>query len=49
MKILKNRKKIDIVLKDKGITFYSSENWYLRLWILISNPFRYIFTGKIKI
>lgn len=24
-----------------------SKKWYKRVWILISNPFRYVFTGKI--
>ena len=33
---------------EKGITLTTAEIWYVRLWYTISNPFRYLFTGKIK-
>ena len=31
-----------------GVTIITTKKWYIRLWYVISNPFRYIITGKIK-
>lgn len=31
-----------------GITLITGEPWYVRLWYLLSNPFRYLFTGKMR-
>ena len=50
---MKKKKKIQeptIILHEPpyGLTVVSSVRWYERLWYLISNPFRYLFTGKIK-
>jgi len=33
---------------DYSVTITTGEIWYKRLWYLISNPFRYLFTGKWK-
>lgn len=38
----------DVILWGKGVMINSNEEWYMRLWYLISNPFRYLFTGKVK-
>lgn len=32
----------------KGIIIISDNTFLKRLWFFISNPFRYIFTGKIR-
>ena len=32
----------------KTVTITTGVKWYTRLWFLISNPFRYLFTGKWK-
>ena len=32
----------------KGIIIKSEEKFFMRLWLSLSNPFRYIFTGKIR-
>ena len=32
----------------KGIVIKTTENFFMRLWLLLSNPFRYILTGKIR-
>ena len=32
----------------KGVIITSAENWLTRLWCIITNPFRYIFTGRIR-
>jgi hypothetical protein len=34
--------------KTNAVVITSGETWYIRLWYLISNPFRYLFTGLIK-
>jgi hypothetical protein len=34
--------------KKKGILLISDNKFFTRLWFHISNPFRYIFTGKIR-
>ena len=34
--------------KSKGIVIISDNNFITRLWFLLSNPFRYIFTKKIR-
>lgn len=34
--------------KFNGILLISAEKWYLRLWFLITNIFRYLLTGKIR-
>lgn len=31
-----------------GITLSTSKNFIERLWFFITNPFRYLFTGKIR-
>lgn len=39
----------DVILfhKDsKGVAILSKEVWYKRIWLLITNPLRYILTGK---
>lgn len=39
----------DVAIDANGIIFTAgTTSWYVRLWYLISNPFRYIFLGKIK-
>jgi len=32
----------------KGITIISNEKWYTRIWVFLSNPFRYLFTGMVR-
>jgi len=32
----------------KGIIIISVSNFITRIWFLLSNPFRYIFTGKLR-
>lgn len=34
---------------NPSIEFYTSTKFYIRFWYLISNPFRYLFFGKIKL
>jgi len=34
--------------KKKGIIIISDNPFFKRLWFLLSNPFRYIFTGKVR-
>jgi len=34
--------------KKKGILIISENNFLKRIWFLLSNPFRYIFNGKIR-
>lgn len=36
------------LLKTKGILLMSNNGFFRRLWYLLSNPFRYIFKGKIR-
>lgn len=31
------------------ITLRSAQPWYIRLWFIVSNPFRYLITGEYKI
>ena len=30
------------------IYFISSQKWYKRLWYFLSNPFLYLFVGKVR-
>ena len=44
-------KQADVTLypdKQKGILLKTDNNFWNRLWFQISNPFRYVFTGKIR-
>ena len=34
--------------KRKGIVLISDNKFFTRLWFQLSNPFRYIFTGKVR-
>jgi len=34
--------------KQTGLLFISDNKFFKRLWFLLSNPFRYLFTGKIR-
>ena len=34
--------------KQKGILIMTDNKFFIRIWFLLSNPFRYIFTGKIR-
>lgn len=36
------------LLKTKGILLMSNNGFFRRLWYFVSNPFRYIFTGKVR-
>jgi len=36
------------LLETKGILLMSNNKFFKRVWYFISNPFRYIFTGKIR-
>jgi hypothetical protein len=38
----------DVSIYGRGIYFNSNERFFMRLWLLVSNPFRYLFTGKIR-
>lgn len=45
----RNIKTADVgIVKGGGIIIMTTRNWYIRLWYFISNPFRYLFTGKIR-
>ena len=33
---------------NKSVTIISGEAWYMRIWLFFSNPFRYLFTGKVR-
>ncbi len=33
---------------NNGITFKTSTKWYRRVYNLLTNPFRYIFNGKLQ-
>ena len=35
-------------LKNRGIVIKTTERWYVRIWLLLTNPFTYLFTGKIR-
>ena len=40
---------VHLYYKDSmGVTITSVEKWLIRLWLLVSNPFRYIFTGRVR-
>lgn len=46
-------KEPDVVLYGKqkgnhGVTIFSAERWYMRILIFITNPFRYLFTGRTR-
>lgn len=48
-----SEKKGDIILyreqeRNHGITIFSAERWYIRIWLFCSNPFRYLFTGRTR-
>jgi hypothetical protein len=32
----------------KSVFITSGEAWYMRIWLLLSNPFRYLFTGRVR-
>ena len=32
----------------KSVVITSGEAWYMRIWLLLSNPFRYLFTGHVR-
>ena len=32
----------------RSVTIATGETWYKRLWYMISNPFRYLFIGRVK-
>ena len=34
--------------KRTGLLLISDNRFFTRVWFLLSNPFRYIFTGKIR-
>lgn len=38
----------DVSIYGRGISFSTNERFFMRLWLLISNPFRYLFTGKLR-
>ena len=47
-----NKKISDVVLnptkKQTGILIVTDNKFLKRIWFLLSNPFRYIFRGKIR-
>ena len=32
----------------KSVTITTGEAWYMRIWLFLSNPFRYLFTGRVR-
>lgn len=34
--------------RKKGIIIISDNKFFKRLWFLLSNPFRYLFTGRVR-
>jgi len=32
----------------KSVIITTGEAWYMRIWLLLSNPFRYLFTGRVR-
>jgi hypothetical protein len=42
----------DVILnpskKQTGLLFISDNKFFKRLWFLLSNPFRYLFTGRVR-
>jgi len=49
-KIMKKEKKCDVIIEDKPdtLTILADKSWYVRLWRLVSNPFLYVFTGRLR-
>ena len=49
---MENNKASDVVInpskKRTGLLLISDNKFFTRVWFFISNPFRYIFTGKIR-
>ena len=46
-------KEADVVLsrkkeKNYGVIIHSAERLHMRIWLLLSNPFRYLFTGRTR-
>jgi hypothetical protein len=35
-------------IRCKGILIKSEEHFFMRVWLLLSNPFRYLLTGRIR-
>ena len=33
---------------NKAVTIQTGEKWYVRIWYIISNPFTYIFKGRLR-
>jgi hypothetical protein len=31
-----------------GIVSFCTKPWYVRLWTLMTNPFRYVITGEVR-
>jgi len=38
----------DVLLHDHSIEIKTGLKWYARIWVLISNPFRYLFKGILR-
>lgn len=38
----------DNIKISKNVLIITGMKWHLRLWYMISNPFTYLFTGKIR-
>ena len=38
----------EVTLEGHGVTIETKRNFFYRLWVILSNPFLYIFTGKIR-
>ena len=38
----------DVSIYGRGIYISTNERFLMRLWLLVSNPFRYLFTGKLR-
>ncbi len=47
-KKFKNICDVDIVKTNDSIIVKTSVKWYKRIWYILSNPFLYIFNGKIR-
>ena len=39
---------LSTIPKRKGVIIISDNTFFTRLWFQLSNPFRYIFTGKVR-
>jgi hypothetical protein len=44
---MKKHPDLELAKEPTTIVITSISPWYMRLWYLVSNPFRYLFTGKI--